>query len=323
MDHPNGMCVMEPAVVDNMVDQLADWFNSPDGTYPEIDEFAGNFGYNASKSGTLQDFIGKYGTSTKNPSAWYHSMTPIQKAEAKVLKDASGLGWNEWYEKNVYAGSADDLVAWKAKVAAKSATKIAKKADDAFDAAKWYESVKSNDMQKMNGWTDDWLQQISNSEKGAVTTYTSNAYREINGYLRGTRSSTSYESVIADCKSALSKAKLPQDTVVRRGSDYNMLKDLGVGNISPQNKNNVIGAIVQDKGFTSTSPSPHGGFSGDIEYVIKVPKGSQAMYVDSISRFSGEQELLINCDSKYVVEDVEFDSYGDVNKIYMTLINLQ
>lgn len=46
MDHPNGMCTMEPVVVDNIVDQLADWFNSPDGTYPEIDAFAKNFGYN-------------------------------------------------------------------------------------------------------------------------------------------------------------------------------------------------------------------------------------------------------------------------------------
>lgn len=46
MDHPNGMCVMEPVVAKDMVDQLANWFNSPDGTYPEIDEFAKNFGYN-------------------------------------------------------------------------------------------------------------------------------------------------------------------------------------------------------------------------------------------------------------------------------------
>ena len=47
MDHPNGMCTMEPVVADDMIDQLADWFNSPDGTYPEIDAFAGNFGYQA------------------------------------------------------------------------------------------------------------------------------------------------------------------------------------------------------------------------------------------------------------------------------------
>ena len=46
MDHPNGMCTMEPVVVDNMIDQLADWFNSPDGTYPEIDIFAKDLGYN-------------------------------------------------------------------------------------------------------------------------------------------------------------------------------------------------------------------------------------------------------------------------------------
>lgn len=45
LDHPNGMCVMEPSIDKNMNDKLADWFNSPDGTYPEIDEFASNFGY--------------------------------------------------------------------------------------------------------------------------------------------------------------------------------------------------------------------------------------------------------------------------------------
>jgi len=45
MDHPNGMCTIEPVVVDDMIDQLADWFNSPDGTYPEIDEFAKDFGW--------------------------------------------------------------------------------------------------------------------------------------------------------------------------------------------------------------------------------------------------------------------------------------
>ena len=39
------MCTMIPVVVDDMVDRLAEWVNSPDGTYPEIDNFAGNFGY--------------------------------------------------------------------------------------------------------------------------------------------------------------------------------------------------------------------------------------------------------------------------------------
>lgn len=46
MDHPNGMCTMEPNVdMNKTIDQLADWVNSPDGTFPEIDVFARELGY--------------------------------------------------------------------------------------------------------------------------------------------------------------------------------------------------------------------------------------------------------------------------------------
>lgn len=45
LDHPNGMCTMIPNISDNMDQQLIDWFNNPNGTYPEIDNFARNFGY--------------------------------------------------------------------------------------------------------------------------------------------------------------------------------------------------------------------------------------------------------------------------------------
>ncbi len=103
LDHPNGMCTMEPVVADDMVDQLANWFNSPDGTFPEIDEFAGNFGYEAKVVKTPMDFVDKYGMSTKSPNAWFNSLNQIQKAEAKALKDASGLNWNDWYEKHIHS----------------------------------------------------------------------------------------------------------------------------------------------------------------------------------------------------------------------------
>ena len=462
LDHPNGMCTMEPVVADDMVDQLANWFNSPDGTYPEIDAFANNFGYEASKSNVktvqdfvnkygmsakspsawfnsltpvqkaeakalkeqsgltwnewyeqnvhstgdaTQDFVKKYGTSTKSPNAWYNSLTPAQKAEAKALKEQSGLTWNDWYNKNVYAGttpktttvkafssvqdkylspygfSPDNMpknfddwshkisheqageilksmgtswsdphpyqqlmkyynanltsgnfvdqivdttkVATKATAATKKAATVASKVDDAFDATTWADSVRKNNLREMDKWTDDWLKTITSTEKSGVRTYTGSAYTDMNEYLRGQRKSTRYADEIKACKSALSKASLPRETIVRRGSGYNMLDELGLGKITPQNKDQFIGAIVQDNGFVSTSPSPSGGFSGRIEYVIRLPQGSQAMYVDSISRFQGEEELLINCGGKYMVEGVEFDSYGDVRKIYMTLKNLK
>lgn len=45
LDHPNGMCTMEPNTDPDIENKLADWINSPDGTFPEIDSFASNFGY--------------------------------------------------------------------------------------------------------------------------------------------------------------------------------------------------------------------------------------------------------------------------------------
>ena len=472
MDHPNGMCTMEPAVADDMVDQLANWFNSPDGTYPEIDEFAGNFGYEVKSVGTTKDFIDKYGMSTKSPSAWYNSLTQIQKAEAKALKDKSGLTWNEWYEKNIkstgdpnldftkkwgasekspsswfnslsvqqkaeakvlkessgltwnqwyekyvykggsapkapiapkaptapitptaaktkavksfndaqekylkpYGYSPDNMPAsfseWSHKLphdeaakilksmgtswddphpyqqlmkyynanltssssvdkaintastAAKTAT-TTKKVDDVFDAAAWANSLENNDLKAMDSWTDNWIKIITQTERDGVYTYTSNAYYDMNRYLRGRSSSTKYEKEIKACQSALSKASLPQETIVRRGSRHNMLNELGIGEAKPGTKDKFIGAVVQDKGFVSTSPDSSGGFFDSIEYIIRIPQGSQAMYVDKISRFQGEKELLINCGGKYMVDDIEFDRDGDIKKIYMTLKNLK
>lgn len=42
MDHPNGMCVIEPSFsdMDNVINDLANWVNSDIGTYPEIDKYA-------------------------------------------------------------------------------------------------------------------------------------------------------------------------------------------------------------------------------------------------------------------------------------------
>lgn len=311
MDHPNGMCTMEPNIASNMNDQLTDWFNSPDGTYPEIDAFANNFGYKASKAGTASDFIGKYGTSTKSPNAWFNGLTPIQKAEAKALKDQSGLTWNKWYEKNVYVGDGSNLIA-------KKKVKL-----DAFDKNAWYDLLKKNNLKAMNGWTDDWLRLITSEERYGVQVYTGSAYGDMNRYLRGIRSTTSYKDEIKFAKSALSKASLPEDVIVRRGSEFDSLKGLlgaDKGSDVVPNKDNYIGMIIKDKGFMSTSPSHSGGFSGDIEYVIKVPKGSQAMYVDSISRHPGEEELLLNAGTRFVVEDFEINKYDEIKRVFLRVV---
>lgn len=46
LDHPNGMCTFEAVMSDSMLsisDKIARWYNSPSGTYPDIDRYALDF----------------------------------------------------------------------------------------------------------------------------------------------------------------------------------------------------------------------------------------------------------------------------------------
>lgn len=318
MDHPNGMCTMEPNVSETLIDDLANWFNEPAGSYPEIDKFAENFGYKEKVAKTAADFIDKYGTSIKSPNAWYSSLSPMQKSEAKLLKEQSGLTWNSWYEKNIYVGDGSNL--GKKKVAK------AKQVSDFFNKQEWLDLLNQNDLNEMENWCDDWLKVVTKKEKNGVVTYTGSAYRDMNSYLRGINSSTNYEDEIKAAISGLNKASIPKDTIARRGSSFNSLKRLlnaDTGSEIIANQEKYIGMVIQDKGFMSASPDPHGGFTGEnIEYVIKVPKGTNAMYVDSISKHRGEKELLLNAGTKFIVEDFELNSSGNrIMKVFIKAIN--
>lgn len=431
MDHPNGMCVMEPTIDKDMNEKLADWFNSPDGTYPEIDEFASNFGYEAKPIKSVKDYLSKYGNSTKSMNAWYQSMTHIQKAEAKFLKQQEGLTLQEWYDKHIYNGNdkqikekatvkkavketaketakksafkikqehiddflkpygfdADNLPTYEefidsikmgkklhikkfinqlgegkydmdnalrkfydeqllgvkskaiAKEAVKEALKKLSKEDSkvidniiqtfksGYNKAEWYDSLRTNNLHKMREWCSEWTKKITSEEQRGVRIYTGDSYKLMNAYLRGQKTADEVGERIINsidmCASALEKASTTRDMIVRRGDDYNMLEELGV-DFSKANLENIKGSPLTAKAFFSASPDPHGGFDKSIEYIIKVPKGSQAMYVDSISLNEGEKELLINRGGRYILEDVEYyDDNKTPKKIYMTLINLQ
>lgn len=317
MDHPNGMCTMEPNVSETLIDDLANWFNEPAGSYPEIDKFAESFGHKEKVAKTAADFIDKYGTSVKSPNAWYTSLSPMQKSEAKLLKEQSGLTWNSWYEKNIYVGDGNNL--GKKKVAK------AKDVQSFFNKQEWLDLLNQNDLSEMENWCDDWLKVTTKKEKNAVVTYTGSAYRDMNKYLRGINSSTNYEDEIKAAISGLNKASIPKDIIVRRGSDFDSLKGLlsaSEGSEIIANQEKYIGMVVKDKGFMSTSPDPYGGFSDAIEYVIKVPKGTNAMYVANISQHSSEQELLLNAGTKFIVEDFELNSSGNrIMKVFIKAIN--
>lgn len=136
LDHPNGMCTMEPVVDDNMVDKLANWVNDPDGTYPEIDEFAKKFGYDASKTPkmTLADVKKQYGNSQyKSPSKWYKSLPDDVKSTVDQLHQASGKKWTQWYQDEIMDQSLKKATVSKADDVLKAAKKVENEAAKAVN----------------------------------------------------------------------------------------------------------------------------------------------------------------------------------------------
>lgn len=110
LDHPNGMCTMEPGVVSDIEGKLADWINSIDGTYPDLDAFASNFGYEAFPVKNMNDFINKYGVSSASPVSYFSKMTPFQKEEFMMLKAQMNFTNNDkFYISYIYDGDGKNL----------------------------------------------------------------------------------------------------------------------------------------------------------------------------------------------------------------------
>jgi len=167
-----------------------------------------------------------------------------------------------------------------------------------------------------------WKAKVTSDEEYAIHTYTTSKYDAVNSALRrGGAPASQTLSCIVDCTSALDKASLPEPLVVRRGSTSSFLwRGLGKDkNWLDSSYTELVGQVIEDKGFMSTSPIPGKGFSNDVEYKILLPEKSKAMYIAPISEFKGEQEVLIQKGSMFKIVDVEkVDSFRYT--VYMQLI---
>lgn len=411
MDHPNGMCTMVPNVdMDKTIDQLADWFNNEDGTYPEIDKFASNFGYKAAPKGfttaqkkylepygfspsnmpvnfddwshkvsydqageilqsmgtswndphpyqqlmkyynqnlaTLQsqvakaavapgmvnggvstgaEFAAKYGTSKgKTFNYWYTKLDDTAKAQAKVLKEQSGLTWQQWYEQNIYTGAKST-----AKKAAAVTAPQPLQGPVSFDADDWMRIIRRQDEATMLASEASSFARMTNAQSAGIKEYTGHYYEEMNGYLRHIQAGKSPAEAkrlsgisgnalkwMRDAQNGLASASTEVDYVLRRGTDLGDLAGFMPGDFW-DNKNSLYGksvdelnAMFQGKvgtygGFTSTSSLWDRGFSGDVEMVFYAPKGTQASSVMTISQYgTAEGETLLNSGMQVIIRQV-------------------
>jgi hypothetical protein len=130
----------------------------------------------------------------------------------------------------------------------------------------------------------------------AVEYYTSSGYRSINGQLRGAQDLPWVEHRIALLDEAIARQGVPEDVIVWRGADSGAFSGHPVGDLA--------GQTFTEDGYLSTA-------LGDTEYTTKpvlmklrVPEGTPALYVDPISSFPGERELLLGRGMSYQVHNV-------------------
>ncbi|HEX9061422.1 MAG TPA: ADP-ribosyltransferase, partial [Clostridia bacterium] len=137
-----------------------------------------------------------------------------------------------------------------------------------------------------------WKNALSASEKSAITAYTGDeCYQNINAVLRGLESE--YEGnnaeIVQELSQALSKSSIPQNITLYRGASKAMLGNLQ--NLPPEE---LVGEVISDKAFMSTSLVPAGAFNGDLTLIIEAPSGAEGAYIGNMSYYPGEAEVLLN-----------------------------
>ena len=165
------------------------------------------------------------------------------------------------------------------------------------------------------GVYDVWENEITTGEKENVYDYTGSAYEWMNESLRKDEVgylSDSERMKLENVAAAISKFELKRGITVYRNSTEHLIG----GYTTPEQINqNLKGAIVQDKGYMSTTPlkSKTNGFFGEIRYEIKVPKGKgRGAWVNPISHYkNNEWEFLIQRGTRFRVTGAHYDNAGN------------
>lgn len=153
------------------------------------------------------------------------------------------------------------------------------------------------------GTFGDWHADATNAELKAAETYTGSWYREINKYLRsGTLDQASgfIKDTVKNLDSGIQKFYLKEAITVWRGGSNKLIG----GAQTVEDINKMVGAVVIDRGITSTAVTKGASWISDekMGYEIVYPKGrGRGVFVDPISDNHGEQEFMAARNTRYEV----------------------
>ncbi|EJW20255.1 ADP-ribosyltransferase [Paenibacillus alvei] len=178
---------------------------------------------------------------------------------------------------------------------------------DTVKAKKWGEKKYSR-----------WKSALTENEKGQITDYTKNA-NPINSYLRENNgnlgANPNMDEKIELLDKALNKSKLNDTITVYRGTDGIIFGEefqttLMKGNkvneeVARKIKGQFEGTMLLERGYLSTSIVLGNNFlARNVLIELKVPKGESAGYVDPISYFPGQLEMLLPRNTQYYIDNI-------------------
>lgn len=166
-----------------------------------------------------------------------------------------------------------------------------------------------------SGMFPDWERGVSDEERNAAVYYTTEAYKEINKYLRGKNladAPAKVQNAVRNIDTAMQKFNLTENITVFRGGSNKLVG----GASTVEEIKAMIGAVVRDNGIMSTAVTRGGawGSSGhNIGYEVEIPKGrGRGIFIDPISHYKGEQEFMVARGTEYRITGAYTDTHGNV-----------
>ena len=136
-----------------------------------------------------------------------------------------------------------------------------------------------------------WIENLSEDEKYAIQKYTYNSgdkkpnrfFERLNAMLRGDLPEDKKLRIYADIISgALNKSRIKRDVIAYRNLDVDLYSGFEVND------------LVIEEQFISTSVSKRAALEKPYKVVIYIPKGSKGAYIEAISKYPKQRELLLD-----------------------------
>ena len=180
---------------------------------------------------------------------------------------------------------------------------------------------------------EEWFNTLTDKEKDNLNKYTmEGVYDRINMGLRKGSLREIYQEIADSITGALQRNKLNANMQVYRGSSasifksvldeetYKLMRETKVDIETLKEK--LVGSIVNDKGFMSTTLNPMVVLNMDNDFLNNVmlkididKKATGTGFIAPISEFENESEVLLDKNTSLYIKDITFNEYKKVYEI--------